>query len=117
MRSDVRLFSSPALLAELARVLSRPSPAKQLAHIDRSARDVLADYMEIIELVEPEEVPRVVPSDVDDDHVIAAAVSARAAFIVSGDSDLLSMIVHQGIDIWSAAMALQHIGSQTSEKA
>ena len=32
-RSDTRLVSSPALLAELAEVLSRPSPAKQLAAI------------------------------------------------------------------------------------
>ncbi len=42
-RSDIRLFSSPVLLAELADVLPRPSPTKQLAVIGRSAREVLAD--------------------------------------------------------------------------
>jgi putative PIN family toxin of toxin-antitoxin system len=111
-RSDIRLFSSPALLAELADVLSRPSPTRQLALIDRSAHAVLADYLEIIEIVEPDHVPRVVPSDADDDHVIAAAVAARATLIVSGDSDLLSMGSHQGIDILSAAMAVEQIGSE-----
>lgn len=111
-RSDVRLFSSPALLAELADVLSRPSPAKQLAVIGRSAREVLADYLEIVEVVEPDEVPRVVPGDADDDHVIAAAVTAQATLIVSGDSDLLSMGSHQGVDILSAAMAVEQIGSE-----
>ena len=42
---------------------------------------------------------------------IAAAVAARADIIVSGDSDLLSMAYHQGIDILSAAMAVEQIGS------
>src|SRR5436190_1234747 len=41
LRSDIRLFSSPALMAELADVLARPSPAKQVAVIGRSAREVL----------------------------------------------------------------------------
>jgi len=39
---------------------------------------VLADYVEIIELVTPDLVPRVVIADPDDDHVIAAAVTATA---------------------------------------
>jgi hypothetical protein len=38
---------------------------------------VLTDYVEIIELVAPTTVPRVVPGDVDDDQVIAAAVAAQ----------------------------------------
>ncbi len=115
-RSDVRLVTSPALLAELADVLSRRSPAKQLAVIGRSSREVLADYLEIVEIVEPEDVPRVVPNDADDDHVIAAAVTARATHIVSGDSDLLSLGSHQGIDIVSAAMAVEQIGSEATGK-
>jgi predicted nucleic acid-binding protein len=40
--------------------------------------------VEAVELVEPASVPRVVPNDPDDDHVIAAAVTAHASFIVSG---------------------------------
>ena len=111
-RSEIRLFSSPTLLAELADVLSRPSPTKQLAVIGRSARAVLADYIAVVEIVEPLNVPRVVPTDADDDHVIAAAVTAKATLIVSGDSDLLSMGSHQGIDILSAAMAGEQIGTE-----
>ena len=115
-RSDILLFSSPVLLAELTDVLSRPSPAKQLAVIGKSAREVLADYIEIVEVVEPQDVPRVVPSDADDDHVIAAAVTAQATLIVSGDSDLLSLGSHQGIDILSAAMAVEQIGGEATGK-
>lgn len=114
-RNDARLSSSPALVAELADVLSRASPARRLAAIGKTARDVLTDYLEAVELIEPEEVPRVVPADADDDHVIAAAVTARAEIIVSGDFDLLSMGSHRGIDILSAAMALARIGGDGSE--
>lgn len=108
-RSDVRLFSSSALLADLADVLSRPSPAKQLVVIDQSAREMLADYLEIVEVVEPDEVQRVVPGDADDDQVIAAAIAAQAPHIISGDSDLMNMGSYQGIDILSAAMALERV--------
>jgi len=99
-------------LAELADVLSRPSPTKQLALIGRSVLEVLTDYLEIVEVVEPDDVPRVVPGDADDDHVIAAAVTAQATLIVSGDSDLLSMGSYRGIDIWSAAIAVEQIGRE-----
>ena len=47
--------------------------------------------------VEPASVPRVVAGDIDDDQVIAAAVSARADLIASGDrKHLLPLGSHQG---------------------
>jgi putative PIN family toxin of toxin-antitoxin system len=108
-RGDARLFTSPALLDELADVLTRPSATKRLALIGRTVREVLADYVEAVEVVEPEQVPRVVPTDVDDDQVIAAAIAAGADWIVSGDADLLSMESHEGIPIITAAQAAQQI--------
>ena len=111
-RSSIQLYSSTALLEELAEVLTRPSATKRLALIGRSAREVLADYVEAIELVEPASVPRVVVGDVDDDQVIAAAVTARADLIVSGDrKHLLPLGNHQGIDIVDAAEAVRRIAA------
>lgn len=111
-RSSIQLYSSTALLEELADVLTRPSATKRLALIGRSAREVLADYVEAIELVEPATVPRVVIGDVDDDQVIAAAVAARADLIVSGDrKHLLPLGSHQGIEIIDAAEAIRRIAS------
>lgn len=108
--SSTQLYSSTALLEELADVLARPSATKRLALIGRSVRDVLADYIEAIELVEPSSVPRVVVGDVDDDQVIAAAVAARAELIVSGDrKHLLPLGSHQGIDIVDATEAVRRI--------
>lgn len=111
LRSDMQLYSSAALLEELADVLTRPSATKKLALIGKTMHEVLTDYVEAIALVEPAEMPRVVPSDADNDHVIAAAVAAGATLIVSGDSDLLSMGSHQGIEIVSAAMAAETVGA------
>ena len=111
-RNDVQLYSSAVLTEELADVLSRPFAIERLVLIGSSAREVLADYFEVVDLVEPVEAPRVVPRDADDDHVIAAAVTAHADFIVSGDSDLLLMGSHQGVSIITAAMALVALGDE-----
>ncbi len=111
-RSSIQLYSSTALLEELADVLTRPSATKRLALIGRPARQVVADFVEAIELVEPASVPRVVAGDVDDDQVIAAAIAARADLIVSGDrKHLLPLGSHQGIDIVDAAEAVRRIAA------
>ncbi|MEI2780011.1 MAG: putative toxin-antitoxin system toxin component, PIN family [Candidatus Competibacter sp.] len=89
-RPDVYLFSSPALLEELADVLARPLAVERLALIGTTVNEVLALYRTVVEVVEPALAPRVV-RDADDDRVIAAALAAHAAFIVSGDDDLLSI--------------------------
>ena len=107
---SVQLNSSAALLDELADVLTRPSATKRLAVIGKTAREVLSDYVEVLELVEPTTVPRVVLGDPDDDQVLAVALAAHADLIVSGDSDLLNIASYQGIPIVTAAQAVQQIG-------
>ena len=108
----VQLYSSTALLEELGDVLTRASAAKRLVLIGKSAREVLADYVEVTELAEPIDVPRVVSGDVDDDQVIAAAVAARADLIVSGDRrHLLPIGNHQGIAIVEASETLRRLAA------
>jgi putative PIN family toxin of toxin-antitoxin system len=110
-RSSTQLYSSTALLEELTDVLTRPSATKRLALIDKTAATVLADYVEVIELIAPTSVPRVVLGDIDDDQVIAAAVAAQADLIVSGDrKHLLPLGSHAGIAIVDVAQALRLIG-------
>jgi putative PIN family toxin of toxin-antitoxin system len=110
--SSAQLYSSTALLEELADVLTRPSATKRLGLIGKTAGEVLADYVEAIELVEPAKVPRIVVGDAEDDQVIAAAITAHADLIVSGDrKHLLPLGSHPGIDIIDAAEALRLIAS------
>jgi putative PIN family toxin of toxin-antitoxin system len=107
-----QLCSSPALLEELSDVLTRPAATRQLAVIGKSPRDVIADYLTLIELVEPQPLPVPVSRDPDDDQVLACALAAKAALIVSGDRDLLDLGAFQGIPILTAAQALQRIAEQ-----
>jgi putative PIN family toxin of toxin-antitoxin system len=109
---NLQLCSSAALLEELADVLTRTSATRRLGLIGRSAAAVLADYVEVVVLVMPVTVPRVVPGDPDDDQVLAAAIAAKAELIVSGDADLLSIGSYNGIAIVNAAEAMRLIDSQ-----
>ena len=103
------LFTSPALLAELADVLTRPFAAKRLALLERIGNELLADYAGFAEMVTPRRVPEVVIADPDDDQVIAAAVAAKADIIASGDHHLLSLGTHQRIRILHPADMLASI--------
>ena len=72
---------------------------------------LVSDYLALAQLVRPVAVPRVVPNDIDDDQVIAAAVTANADLIVSGDGDLIGMKQYQGIPILTAARAVERINN------
>jgi len=107
---DVRIFTSPVLVEELADVLSREKLAERLALIGRTPRELLADFVTLVDLVEPAEVPRVIAHDRDDDQVLAAAVEAGADLIVSGDTrHLLPLKRHRGIEIVTVVDALQRL--------
>lgn len=104
-QDHAELFTSTTLLEELAEVLLRPVPAKRLAIIGRTARQVLADYLEAADLVTPLAASPVIAADPDDDHVIAAAVTAQAELIISGDRHLLTLGTHRDIRIITPAEA------------
>lgn len=107
--AGTELFTSAALLDELARVLARPFAAQRLALIGADARALLADYALAADLVTPLAVPSVIAADPDDDHVIAAAVAAEADLVVSGDRHLLALGTHRTIRILTPAEALARI--------
>ena len=99
----VELFSSPALLDELAHTLGCAKLATRINGFGTSVQALVAQYAAMVSLVVPRAVPRVVTNDADDDHVIAAAVAAHAKLIVTGDrKHLLPIGSHQGIAIVTA---------------
>ncbi len=106
---DLVLCTSPALLTELRRVLTRGHLASRLEQRRSSVEETLLLYGALAIGVSPLSVPRVVPRDADDDHVIAAAVAAEAAFLVSGDRHLLALGNHQGVRIVTPAEAVRLI--------
>ena len=110
-RQDLVLVTSPTLLAELADILALPKFRNRLADAATSVEELVVAYRDATILVSPREVPRVVADDVDDDHVIAAAVAARAQYIVTGDrTHLLPLGAHGAIAIISPRQCLDLLG-------
>ena len=105
---NAQAYSSAVLLAELTDVLSRRAATSQLARIGRTAHAVLSDYLEAVELTDPEPLAPT-SRDPDDDHVLAAALAASADLIVSGDADLLVLKTFQSMPILTPTAALDLI--------
>jgi len=104
--------SSPTLLAELLDVLSREKFAARLAQAGLTPQGIVAELRRLAYMVAPQEVPRVIEHDADDDHVLACALAGRADLIVSGDKHLHRLGGHyNGIPIVTPAQALQQIAA------
>ena len=104
---DIALFSSTVLLEELAGVLERRKFAASLASRGLTATFLTQRYGAVTTLVFPARADRAVPTDADDDHVIAAAVRANADAVATGDRHLLALDPYHGIRILPPARVLE----------
>ena len=106
----IELFSSPMLLDELTHTLGKSKFTARIESFGTSRAALVAQFTALVSLVAPVSVPRVVADDADDDHVIAAAVAARADLIITGDrKHLLPIGTHQGIAIVTAREMLDRL--------
>jgi uncharacterized protein len=111
---EVRLYSSPHLLAELQATLTKPKLVKALVASGRSPADHVASYRRLVTLTR-----RTLPKarwsrDPDDDRVIACALAVRADFLVTGDGDMLALAQVEGVAIRSVAELLPALTSTRS---
>ncbi len=110
---EVELFSSAVLLDELAHTLGYAKFANRLESFGTSITALVAQYTALVTLVTPAGVPRIIANDGDDDHVTAAAVTARAELIVTGDrKHLLPIGSHQGIAILTAREVVDRLDAR-----
>lgn len=103
---DLVIFTSEALIAELASILERAKFATKLAQLNSSPNEVVSRYRVIAETIVAAPIEEARLRDPDDAAVLACALAARAEAIVSGDDDLLALGSYQGIPILSATAAL-----------
>ncbi len=96
---DIVLVTSPALLAELARVL-----ADKLAFDAAHGEQVVAQIARVAEIVRPK-VRIGLIGDEADNRVLECAREGGAEWIVSGDSHLLELGEFEGIAVLSVADA------------
>jgi len=94
------------ILAEFSSVIRRRKFARILARSRTDLERTLRELRLLAEIVEPFTPAPSVSRDPADDAVLATAVMARSDLIVSGDDDLLSLRIHEGIPIVDPAAAL-----------
>lgn len=92
-------------------MLRRDKFAKQLARRGLTVADVFDGYAVLVTIVVPAVIAPTITRDPADDQVLAAALAAQAALIVSGDAHLLDLKNFHTIEIITAASAVERIGS------
>jgi uncharacterized protein len=101
---EFELVTSPALLAELARVLADKLGFDQ-AHVE----GVIRQIARIAVVVRPQTSLSVL-ADEPDNRVLECAVEGGASVIVSGDRHLLALREYQGSSVLSVAQAVVMFG-------
>lgn len=113
-KKRITLYSSAPLLAELADILARPKFERKIAASMLTVDQLVARYSSLVSVVRP---ALILPTstDPDDDEVLAAAYTAHADMIVSGDrKHLLVLGKFEGIPILTVVLALAKIEETTA---
>jgi putative PIN family toxin of toxin-antitoxin system len=110
VRGEVEFFISPSILDETTRILRRKG-------IDQARIDVIVEFIQAATTeVTASPLLNVVPGDPKDDHIVAAAVAAKAEAIVTGDKHLLRMGSYEGISMLTPADLLRLLGKQAGHR-
>ena len=103
-----RLAISAPIKAEIVRVLR-----DKFLWSSSALSDLEQQIARLTVVVEPAQTIEAVPDDPDDDRIVECAVEARAAFIVTGDNDLLRLGRYGSIQIVKVATFLEMLQNAT----
>lgn len=98
----VVICANQEIIAEMERVLLYPKLKDIVSQIGKTPRGIINEFLEIIIMFPPivlAESSRL--EDRTDEKFLSCAVTADAAFIVSGDKHLLRLKTFRGVDIVS----------------
>lgn len=102
LRGDLVAVTSSTVRGEYEFILAR---AVRKPGYERS----LTDLLESLEAVEPEDVPRAVPEDPDDDKFLAAALAGKAEWLITNDRHLLALDRYRGVRIVSSGAFAEEV--------
>ena len=115
-RHEIEFITCEEVIQEFETVMRYPRIRRKYAHITEEIIARLATGLRQRGLVHvPDDIPRVVPHDPDDDIVLACAVAGNAHYVVTRDRHLLSLGTHQGIPIVSTEAFARILRGQVSE--
>jgi len=105
--NDIDILMSEETFAELVSRLDRP---KFDRYREPEAWNLfLSELVELALWLEDAGTATGISRDADDDKFLALAVTGQADAIISGDSDLLELVTHDGIPVLTPAQFLQHL--------
>jgi putative PIN family toxin of toxin-antitoxin system len=96
-RGEIVSVTSLAIVGELRAVLERD----RLPFSDDQVDELVTKVVSISRVIEPDVTVTVVEDDPDDDKIPECAIAGAVDCIVSGDSHLLDIEEHRGIDVHS----------------
>ena len=100
---------TPAIVEEVLRALAYPKVRKRIReNVDPELW--FEDIVVLAQFIAGEDEVHGVSEDPDDDKYIAAAVEGRAAFMVSGDADVLAINEHEDVRFVSPRAFLGLLG-------
>jgi len=109
-RGVVINFISPDILREAENVLRR----SKFGLRPEQVLEIIALFKDTFEIVTPSMRVRAISSDPQDNHVIEAALAARAKYIISGDKHLLELMKWDDVHLISPAQFMQTVIGQQS---
>jgi len=88
----------------------------KLGFSSEQSAETIARHLRFFRMVRIPRVLNAVPRDPDDNAVLECAIEGKAAFIVSGDKDLLELKKFRGIEIVHASEFLTILTKQKSQR-
>jgi hypothetical protein len=101
---------SASIVVELRRCLDYPKLRKYIPLTDDEIDRWILALELIADTVTPSREFHAVPDDPDDDHLLAAALEGRAAFLVTGDRHVLALGEYEGVRIVTPTEFLKILG-------
>lgn len=111
IRGEIEIATSPALLAELARVL-----ADKLDFDQQHVEEVVKQVARVADVVRPRRRLAVL-EDEPDNRVLECAQEAGASYVVTGDHHLLELGGFGGVQVISVAAAREVLANEGADGA